>query len=153
MNKKLVVISSVAIVGAVTVIVWARSGDKPHHPRPHATSGHANGIDGTDSSVSLMTIMNAPEGATPCESAYNAFEAEQAALRLRGGRSMFEWVAPRADFLAACQSLTAVQQNCMAPRYRRDHEAECGPARPPDAQLAKMFIAYPVVEEKLPGEE
>jgi hypothetical protein len=64
---------------------------------------------------------------------------------------MFKWVAPRATFLTECAALPDKAQQCMMPRYRRDHD-DCALARPPDAVLQKMFIAEPVVEEKLPGE-
>ena len=150
MKKQLIVLAGVAIVGAVAVIVWARGGSS-HHRKPDTTAVHANGIDQTDSSVSLMTMLSAPEGATPCETAFNALEAEQAAARLHKGASMFKWVAPRATFVTECMALSDKAQHCMMPRYRRDHD-DCVLARPPDAVLQKMFIPEPVVEEKLPGE-
>jgi len=99
-----------------------------------------------------MTMLSAPEGATPCETSYNALEAEQSAARLRKGKSMFKWLAAKEEFLARCAELSAKAQQCMMPRYRRDHD-DCTLARPPDAVLQKMFIPEPVVEEKLPGEE
>jgi hypothetical protein len=152
MTKKLAVVAGVAVLGAVAVFVWVRGGGSPRHASHADTNSvHATGIDQDDSSVSLMTMLSAPEGATPCETAYNALEAEQAAARLRKGKSMFKWVAPKAEFLAACRTLPEQAQQCMAPRYRREHD-DCARARPPDAKLHEMFIPEPVVEEKLPGE-
>jgi hypothetical protein len=150
-NKKLVVLAGVVLVGVVAVIVWARSGRSPKHTRADTTSVHATGIDQTDTSVSMMTMINAPEAATPCETAFNAIDAEQAAARLRHGKSIFKWVAAKQEFLARCKDLPEKAQQCMAPRYRRDH-ADCTLARPPDAKLHELFIPEPVVEEKLPGE-
>ena len=153
MNKKLLAVAGVVAIGAAGVIVWAaRRSGSPHHSKADTSSVHATGIDQTDSSVSTMTMLSAPEGATPCETSYNALEAEQSAARLRKGKSMFKWLAAKEEFLARCAELSAKAQQCMMPRYRRDHD-DCTLARPPDAVLQKMFIPEPVVEEKLPGEE
>lgn len=152
MTKKLAVLAGVAALAIVAVIVWVRAGGSPRHAsKTDTASVHATGIDQTDASLSLMALMNAPEGKTPCETAYNAIEAEQAAARMRKGKSMFKWVAPKAEFLAACRTLPEKTQQCMAPRYRGEHD-DCALARPPDAKLHEMFIPEPVVEEKLPGE-
>jgi hypothetical protein len=153
MKTKLAVLGGVVALGAIAVIVWARSGSPSRHGRPDTTAVHATGIDEADTSVSLLAMLNAPDGATPCETAYLALAAEQEAARLHGGTSMFDWVAPKHEFIAACEALPAQTQQCMAPRYRREHDQPCVLARPPDAQLEKMFKAAPVVEEKLPGEE
>jgi hypothetical protein len=150
-KRKLAFLAGVALAGVVAVVVWARRGDSPHHDKADTTSVHATGIDQTDSSASMIAMINAPEGATPCESAYNALAAEQAAARLRKSKSLFTWVAAKDDFLARCGELPDKAQQCMAPRYRRSHD-DCATARPPDAVLAKLFIAEPVVLEKLPGE-
>jgi hypothetical protein len=153
MNKKLALLAGVAILIAVVVVVWARRGRTGGHAKSADTkSVHATSFDETDTSVSLMTMLNAPEGATPCETGYNALEAEQKATKLRGGKSMFKWVAAKDEFLAQCKTLSEKAQQCLAPRYRREH-SDCTLARPPDAVLQKMFIPEPVVEEKIPGEE
>jgi hypothetical protein len=151
MTKKLAFLAGVALAGVIAVVVWARRGGSTHHDRADTTSVHATGIDQTDSSASMIAMINAPEGATPCESAFNALDAEQAAARLRKSKSMFKWVAAKDEFVARCRELPEKSQQCMAPRYRREHD-DCATARPPDAVLQKMFIAEPVVEEKLPGE-
>lgn len=154
MSKKLVIGGAVVVGGAIVVIVWARGGSPRHEKATTSTEAvHATGIDQTDSSVSLMAMINAPEDATPCGTAYLAFEAEQAAARLRNAKSLFKWVAPKPEFLAGCQALTQQQQKCMMPRYRLENDRPCVLVRPPDAALAKLFIPEPVVEEKLPGEE
>ena len=154
MSKKYAVIAgAVAVVlGAIVVFVLARRDKSPGHAKADTTSVHATGIDQADSSMSMMTMLNAPEAATPCETAFNALDAEQAGARLRKGKSMFKWVAPKAEFLAQCEQLPEKAKQCMMPRYRREHD-DCAAARPPDAVLHKMFIPEPVPEEKLPGEE
>ena len=153
MNKKLALLAGVAVLVTVGVVVWARSGRSPGHGRPADTkSVHATSFDETDTSVSLMTMLSAPEGATPCETGYLALEAEQKAMKLRNGKSMFKWVAAKDEFMARCKELPEKSQQCLAPRYRREHD-DCTLARPPDAVLHKLFIPEPVVEEKIPGEE
>jgi hypothetical protein len=154
MNKKLALLAGVAILIAIVVVVWARRGRSPGHAKSttDTKSVHATSFDETDTSVSLMTMLGAPEGATPCETGFNALEAEQKAMKLRGGKSMFKWVAPKDEFLAQCKALPEKSQQCLSPRYRREHD-DCTLARPPDAVLHKMFIPEPVVEEKIPGEE
>lgn len=155
MNKKLALLAGVVVLVGTIVIVWAkRGGSSPRHANTDTStkSVHATSFDQTDTSVSLMTMLSAPDGATPCETAYNALAAEQQATRVRGGKSMFKWVAPKEEFLARCKELPEKSQQCMGPRYRREHD-DCTLARPPDAVLHKLFIPEPVVEEKIPGEE
>lgn len=147
MNRKLVVAAALVAAGAVAAVLVVRGrGGSKHHVHADTTSVHAGGIDQADTAVSLEAMMNAPEGGTPCETAYAAIEAEQQAVKLRGTKSIFEWVAPKADFLASCQELTPAQQKCMALRYRRDHDDECQRERPSPDTLAKLIRGVPVPE-------
>lgn len=147
MKTKLVVVAAVILAAAAGLVVYLRGRDwGRHHAHADTTSVHAGGIDQSDTAVSIEAMMNAPEGATPCETAYAAIEAEQQATKLRGTRSIFEWVAPKADFLAACAALTPEQQKCMALRYRRAHDDECQQARPSPDTLAKLIRGVPVPE-------
>jgi hypothetical protein len=147
MKPKLVLLASV-VVGAVAVVVIvvvrARSG--PHHHHADTTSVHAAAIDQTDTSVSMTAMLNAPDRATPCETAFAAVEAEQEATKLRATKSIFQWIAPKPDFLAQCQTLTPEGQNCMMPRFRRDHRDECQKSHPPAEVLKKLFVGVPVSE-------
>jgi hypothetical protein len=95
-------------------------------------------------------MLNAPDRATPCETAYAAISAARAAAKLRGTHSLFKWVAPEPNFLAGCRALTAEAQRCMMPRYRRDHRAACVQARPSQDALEKLVIGVPVPEPSLP---
>lgn len=134
-----------ALVAAI-VIFFVTRGHGRHHAHADTTSVHAAGFDRTDTAVSLEAMMNAPEGATPCETAYAAIEAEQQASKLRGTASIFAWVAPKPDFLAGCQTLTPGQQKCMALRYRRAHDDECQRERPSPDTMAKLIRGVPVPE-------
>jgi hypothetical protein len=148
MKKTLAIAASLVVVATVIIVVVVRRNHGPHH---HHDSGktstvEAVGIDQTDTSVSMMAMLSAPEQATPCLTAFGAIEAEGAAMKLHNGKSMFKWVAPKDDFVAACQQLPALEQQCMAPRYRRDHADDCQKARPLPDVLKKMYVGEPIVE-------
>jgi hypothetical protein len=148
MKKKLAIVAGILIAVAVIIVVVVRKKDGPHHHHDAAKSSavEAVGIDQTDTSVSMMAMLNAPEQATPCLTAFGAIEAEGAAMKLHNGKSMFKWVAPKDAFLAACQELPAAEQQCMAPRYRRDHAEDCQKARPMPDALKKLYVGEPIVE-------
>lgn len=145
MNRKLAAAGVLALVAAI-VIFFATRGHGRHHAHADTTSVHAAAFDRTDTAVSMEAMMNAPEGATPCETAYAAIDAEQQAVKLRGTKSIFEWVAPKPDFLTNCQALTPGQQKCMALHYRRAHDEECQRERPSPDTLAKLIRGVPVPE-------
>jgi len=147
MNRKLVVAAALVAAGAITAIVVVRGrGGGKHHVHADTKTVHAGGFDQSDTAVSLEAMMNAPEAGTPCETAYAEIEAEQRAVKLRGTKSIFEWVAPKPDFLANCQALTPGQQKCMPVHYRREHDDECQRERPSPDTLAKLIRGVPVPE-------
>jgi len=146
MNRKLVAAGVLAIAAAVVIFIVTHGHRGKHHAHADTTSVHAAAFDRTDTAVSMEAMMNAPEGATPCETAYAAIEAEQQAVKLRGTRSIFEWVAQKPDFLANCQALTPGQQKCMALHYRRAHDEECQRERPSPETMAKLIRGVPVPE-------
>jgi len=147
MNKKLVVVAAIVAIGATAgIVVYARGRGGRRHAHADTSSVKATGFDRADASVSFEAMLNAPDGATPCETAYAAIDAEQQATKLRGTKSIFEWVAPKPDFLASCQTLTPSQQKCMALRYKRAHDDECQQARPSPDTLAKLIRGIPVPE-------
>lgn len=137
-------LAGIAVVVAVVLVVRWRGGNAHH--KADTSSVHATGIDQTDTAASMAAMLEAPEGATPCETAFAAVDAERSAAKLRGAKSIFQWVAPQADFLAQCQTLSPETQKCMMPRYRRDHRDDCLHARPPPDVLAKIIAGAPVPE-------
>jgi hypothetical protein len=151
MNAKLVAGGVIVVAGAVAAVLLLRGrGGNHHHPHHDTATIHAGGIDEADTSVSIEAMMKAPEGATPCETAYAAIEAEQAAAKLRGTRSIFQFVAPKPDFLAGCAALPETVQKCMAPRYRREHDDECLRARPDSEALKKLVVGITAPEPTMP---
>jgi hypothetical protein len=129
------------------------------HKLPPAPAGsaakagedHAASID--NEYATLLAMYNAPTGATPCESAYNAVTAEQEAAKSLKRDSVFTFVAPKADFLKQCGALGAMVQQCLVPKYQSQHGVDCDTAKPADADLAKLYVLRKDLEPpKEPGQ-
>jgi hypothetical protein len=133
-------VAAVAAAAAVAFVV-TRGHGRPRHPHPHAATGPDPGVQRGLAPVQAM--MNAPEGKTPCETAYNAIEAEQKTARDKGLPSVFRKVAPRDRFLQLCASLPEGAQRCFVPRYASMHRDECNDKRPPPGALKGMFEMIP----------
>ena len=65
---------AVLIVGGAAFLVLRRPAPPPQRPLPKET-GHAVEID--HAMAAILALQRAPEGNTPCESAYNAFKASK----------------------------------------------------------------------------
>ena len=147
MKLKLAALAVILAAGAIAAVFYLRTGKKPRHPRrpPAQPDDHAALM------APVQAMLEAPEGATPCESAYLAIQAEQAAAKAKGVASFFARVAPRDEFLGLCNALPAESQPCMVPKYATFHRPECEAARPPDGALKGMFEARPTndpIEQK-----
>jgi hypothetical protein len=142
MRKLALVTAAVLAVSAAAVGVFvatrSEGGAKPP-PAPPGPSPHGASMD--DDYASVLAMYRAPEGATPCESAHNAFTAEAEAARSLGRESHFAFVADRAAFLAGCEGLAPEARPCLAPRYRARHRDACEQALPPVEALSHMFVA------------
>src|SRR5262245_33911781 len=138
---KLAAVAVLLAAGAVALILYLRADKKPRHPRRAPTQGGDAAEHGILEAQQAM--LAAPEGATPCESAWNAIQAEQAVAKAKGVPSFFVKVAPKDEFLRLCNSLPAASQPCMVPKYATFHRAECQTLRPPDGALKGMFEARP----------
>ncbi len=126
---------------------------KPHE-RFAGDRSHGSGIDRARAPV--LAMLRAPEGTSPCDSAYIAFTTEQTTATAEGKPSMFKWVAGRDEFMTRCQELPEGVQRCLVPRYERRHVAECEPLKPAPEMRDKLFVLNPPVEPqpepiRLPG--
>ncbi len=74
----------------------------------------------------ITAAMQAPEGATPCDSAYNAFVALEAASVSAGMAPPWEQLPPRATFNETCARLKPEAQHCLIPKSQVDHK-RCDP--------------------------
>lgn len=71
----------------------------------------------------LAARFTAPEGPTPCESAYNAWKASAEAT---GDKATFR-VPAKDVFLARCGGLPEEQQMCLTAAYEVTHRSTCEP--------------------------
>ena len=90
-----------------------------------------------DSMAAVLALQNAPDGATPCETAYNAFKASKDVSDTQGVKAVVLSLAPRDEFLARCAGLPPDTQACLTPRYMWKHRADCQRADP-GAKLSGM---------------
>ncbi|MGD0528990.1 MAG: hypothetical protein ABSE49_27880 [Polyangiaceae bacterium] len=135
MNRRLVAIATVVVVAGVAVVVFG-SGQRRGNPLPAATSPHSEDIDHAMSAV--LELYRAPQGTTPCETAYNAFRASLDFSTQHPVTPVVLRLASHEDFIARCSGLPVLTQECLAPRYISEHRAECRNAKPPDDVLASM---------------
>jgi hypothetical protein len=139
MNRKLVVTATLVLVGGVAVAV---AGSARRRGRAHAAasgnaqSEHALGMD--RAMAAELAFYDAPEGSTPCESAYNALKASLDVSTQQHVTPVVLRLAPRDEFLQRCTSLPDATQRCLAPRYMSKHRAECDKAKPAADVLAPM---------------
>lgn len=103
-----------------------------------AQGAHAKSIDQSYSSVRAM--YEAPDGATPCESLFNAITAEQEAAKGTKRGSIFSFVAPKDELLRLCAALPAEGQRCLVPAYQARNQATCLSAKPPSEQVDKLYV-------------
>ena len=143
MNRRLIAAATIVLVGGVAVAVFG-SVERRSHPHPAPSSQHAAGIDHAMSAV--LVLYHAPVGATPCESAYNAFKASLDLSNEQHVTAVVTWLAPHDDFIARCAALPAKSQQCVVPIYLAEHRAECASAKPPDDVLKAMAQMKQVAE-------
>src|SRR5204863_2091638 len=90
--------------------------------------GSSAHCDSTDSEFGFLADMyKAPLGSTPCETAYNAYLAASDTL----ARQFNGVVPPHGEFIERCGTLPELVQQCLAPRYWRDHRDACDQSTPP----------------------
>ncbi len=99
------------------------SGDQ-HHDTKHPKTPETQHLE--DSMQPMHLMMNAPEGGTPCETAYNAYKAfDSAAGSMSGGGRTWGKLPDQATFVARCGKLSEKEQKCLAPRYWAHNHDEC----------------------------
>jgi hypothetical protein len=75
----------------------------------------------------LTAMMKAPDGATPCETAFNAFSAYDTTAKAQGGARPWVELPDRAGFLTRCGTLSQQEQQCLQPRYQARQHDVCDP--------------------------
>lgn len=126
----------------------------PRPPQPaqgSAETPHTAGID--NSYATVLAMYQAPEGATPCESAYNSVVAEQAAATTMKRESIFRFVAPKDVFFKLCQALPPASQQCLIPRYEARNREACRTAAASSEQIKPMYVIREDLDQPAePGE-
>jgi hypothetical protein len=130
-NRARLLVAALILGAAVFLVLRRHRADSP----PSQESTHGAGID--RSMAAVLALQNAPDGATPCETAYNAFKASKDVSDTQGVKAVVLSLAPRDEFLARCAGLPPDTQACLTPRYMSKHRADCQRADP-GAKLSGM---------------
>ncbi len=152
MNRRLIAAATLVLVAGVAVVVFgsARRRDSDH-PAPATSSEHGSGIDHAMGAV--VALYHAPDGGTPCETAYNAFKASQDLATQKNLTPVVLKLAPRDQFLATCGGLPPATQQCMVPLYLAEHRPECVKAKPPQDVLDSLVQMKHQAEPGSPAAE
>ena len=141
---------AVGVVGAGVYALSAHRATQHSASKGNSPSEHGSSID--EELAPYKAMVEAPEGATPCETGWNAITAEQNAAKEAGRDSIFTWVAPHDEFIAKCETLPKEAQQCMAPKFSARNKALCQKLRPPPEQLDAMRKLRPeAIKEGAPG--
>lgn len=129
------IVAVVVIVGAaLAFVIW-------QHRRTGGAASSEPGNKAIDYNLApVLSAYHAPEGATPCETAYNACEALDRASRQRGTPTPWTALPDRATFLQRCGALPPQDQQCLEPRYAAAHHDPC------DARVHKLLQDNAVFE-------
>jgi hypothetical protein len=128
-NRRLIAAATLVLVAGVAVVVFGSVGRRTHPAQPAASiSEHGAGMDHAMGAVNAL--YHAPEGSTPCESAYNAFKNSLDVSTQKQLTPVVFKLAPRDQFLATCGSMPAMTQQCLVPLYLSEHRDACQSAKP-----------------------
>jgi hypothetical protein len=108
-----------ALVGILAFVFSRRSGGL------NAGSPHDHGED--ERMVPMNAMQQAPEGATPCETVYNAYKAYDDAARAQDIKVPYGVFPSRETMIARCLALSNDMQLCLQPRYAKEHRGTCDP--------------------------
>lgn len=116
---------SVGVLGALVLpAVLVLAGGCKRKAAPTPAGGHAEPHD--DRVAPMTAAFEAKEGATQCESAWNALVALDQASVKAGMPPPWEKLPARATFEETCNRLSAEQQWCFVPKHQADHK-RCDP--------------------------
>jgi hypothetical protein len=139
MNPKLVATAAIVLAVGVAVAVAGSARRRGIvHPAASGSAESEHGVGMDRAMAAELAMYNAPEGSTPCESAYNALKASQDLSTQQHVTPVVLRLAPRDEFLQRCASLPGAAQSCLAPRYLSKHRAECDKAKPSADVLAAL---------------
>ena len=112
------------VLGIVLAVLGARW-RRVHSVAPAAQQGPGEGLDFALSPFAAG--FDAPAGATPCETAYNALHAIDDKARSMGKTTPWSTLPDRESLLARCNALPPQEQQCYQPRYAAQNHPVCDP--------------------------
>ncbi|HTQ45300.1 MAG TPA: hypothetical protein VMI75_21225 [Polyangiaceae bacterium] len=151
MNRRLIAAATLVLVAGVAVVVFG-SVNRRTHPAPPVASISEHGAGMDHAMGAFVALYHAPEGSTPCESAYNAFKYSLDVSTQKQLTPVVLKLAPRDQFLATCGSLPAPTQQCLVPLYLSEHRDACQKAKPPQDVLDSLVQMKHAAEPGSQGE-
>lgn len=112
------------VLATVVAAVWFTQRKKTVTP-PHATESMSNNEVYAGMASVYQAVMNVPEGATTCETAWNAYEAMEKALAGAGQPSSVEKHPDKQTFLDVCGGFNGIEQQCLVPRFKSNNMDRC----------------------------
>jgi len=122
MKKGLVVLGVLVVAGAAAVYFFYFA---PRMQQKAEREEHRQAIE--HELAPMTAMMKAPDGATPCETAFNAFSAYDTTAKAQGAARPWAELPDRTGFLARCGGLSQPEQQCLQPRYQAQHHDVCDP--------------------------
>lgn len=119
MNTRRIAAVLVVVAAALAIVLWQRK---------RATRAGSGEIGNKALDYHLAPVLSAyqaPEGSTPCETAYNACAALDRGAKERGGPTPWTVLPDRSTFLTRCAALPVQEQQCLQPRYAAEHHDPC----------------------------
>lgn len=75
----------------------------------------------------VAAFMSAPAGSSPCESAFNAYQAFGAKAQELNMKLPWDSFPDHATFIARCTALPEQSQLCLSPQYQAKNLSSCNP--------------------------
>jgi hypothetical protein len=125
MGKRIAVTLAVLVV--IAALILARRA-RVSGQMAHGVQGESEKGTGVDFRLSPMIAgFDAPDGGTPCETAYNGFSAVDEGAKKSGMHVPWTTFPDRASFLARCGALPPQEQLCAQLRYAAQNHPVCDP--------------------------
>jgi hypothetical protein len=120
-------LAAVVIIAAV-VAIYAVARRRPRATAPEQQHHHEDAGDPFAGMHAVQqAILNAPEGANDCETAWNAFDALEKGLKDHGQPSSVEKHPDRQTFLDVCAGFSDLEKKCLTPKFKDAYRDRCEP--------------------------
>jgi hypothetical protein len=149
MNRRLVVAAAVVAaigVGAAASALLvqrsrARAADEAARLAASKPTEHGASLD--NAMAAALVMYKAPPGATPCESAYNAYKASLDLSDAQHIHPVVLRLAAHDDFIARCGAFPPAVQSCLIPAYLAKNRRQCLTVKPSRDALDALVIVKP----------